>query len=214
MCLPDWVPAVGIHKKNFLVRKGQQAFTEGTPVTGIYFVYSGILKIHKKWGAQKELIIRFAKKGDIAGHLGLGRKTQYPVSATALEDTMVCYLSMDFFETTLRVNTDLTYTLMRFLADELQESHRGMRNLAHMSVRARVAQALLSLQDQFGRRDDGSIGITVSRQDLASFAGTTYETLFKILNELTVGGSVRLDGKNIFLLAEEKLGAIIQQDSQ
>src|SRR5690606_26370246 len=124
------------------------------------------------------------------------------------------YLNMDFFESTLRVNTGLTYTLMRFLADELQESHRGMRNLAHMSVRARVAQALISLKDQFGTQDDGSIGVTISRQDIASFAGTTYETLFKILSELTAGGSVRLDGKNIFLLDEEKLSTIIQQDSR
>ena len=212
-CLPHWIPAVSAYKKNYLIRKGQQVFTEGAPVTGIYFVYSGVLKVHKKWGKEKELIIRFAKQGDIAGHLGLGRKTQYPVSATALEDTMVCYLNMDFFESTLRVNTDLTYTLMRFLADELQGSHRGMRDLAHMSVRARVAQALLSLKDQFGTRPDGSIGLTISRQDIASFAGTTYETLFKVLNELVGDGYLFLDGKRITLRNEPELQKIVQMDS-
>lgn len=205
LCLPDWIPAVGIHRKNFLIKKGQKVFTEGKPVTGIYFVYSGAVKVHKKWGEEKELIIRFAGKGDIIGHLGLGKEARYPVSATAVEDTMVCYLNMDFFESTLRVNTDLTYALMRFLADELQESHRGMRNLAHMSVRGRIAQALVSLKDQFGTKDGGTIAVTVSRQDIASFAGTTYETLFKMLNELTVEGCIRLDGKNITILDEDKL---------
>lgn len=214
LCLPDWIPAVGIHRKNFLLKKGQRAFNEGEPVTGIYFVYSGTMKIHKKWGREKELIIRFAGKGDIVGHLGLGKEARYPVSATAVEETMVCYLGMDFFESTLRVNTNLTYTLMRFLADELQESHRGMRNLAHMSVRARIAQSLVSLKDQFGTKSDGAIAVTVSRQDIASFAGTTYETLFKMLNELTVEGCIRLDGKNITILDEGKLRTIIQKDSQ
>lgn len=214
LCLPDWIPAVGIHRKNFLFKKGQRVFNEGEPVMGIYFVYSGIMKIHKKWGQEKELIIRFAGRGDIVGHLGLGKETRYPVSATAVEDAMVCYLDMDFFESTLRVNTNLTYTLMRFLADELQESHRGMRNLAHMSVKARVAQSLVSLKSRFGTRKDGAIAVTVSRQDMASFAGTTYETLFKMLNELTVEGCIRLDGRNMTILDEDKLRAIIQQDSQ
>lgn len=214
LCLPDWVPAVGIHRKNFLLKKGQKAFSEDEPVTGIYFVYSGITKIHKKWGREKELIIRFAGKGDIMGHLGLGKEARYPVSATAVEDTKVCYLDMDFFESTLRVNSNLTYTLMRFLADELQESHRGMRNLAHMSVRARIAQALVSLKDQFGTKNNGTIAVTISRQDTASFAGTTYETLFKMLNELTIEGCIRLDRKDITILNEGKLHAIIQKDSR
>jgi len=214
LCLPDWIPAVEIYRKNFLIKKGQQAFNEGKPVTGIYFVYSGILKIHKKWGEEKELIIRFARGGDMIGHLGLGKEARYPVSATALEDTEVCYLDMDFFESTLRVNTNLTYALMRYLANELQESHHGMRNLAHMSVRARIAQALVSLKDQFGTKNDGAIAVTLSRQDIASFAGTTYETLFKMLNELASEGYIRLNGKNITILNEDKLRAVIQKDSQ
>lgn len=214
LCLPDWIPAVEIHRKNFLLKKGQRVFREGEPVTGIYFVYSGVAKIHKKWGLEKELIIRFAGAGDIMGHLGLGKEARYPVSATAVESTKVCYLDMDFFESTLRVNSNLTYTLMRFLADELQESHRGMRNLAHMSVKARTAQALVSLKKQFGTKPNGAIAAIISRQDIASFAGTTYETLFKMLNDLTVEGCIRLDGKSITILNEDKLRAIIQIDSQ
>lgn len=112
---------------------------------------------------------------------------------------------MDFFESTLRVNANLTYTLMRFLADELLNAHRSMRNLAHMPVKGRVAQALISLKDQFGVKPDGSIAASVSRQDIASFAGTTYETLFKMLNELSVDGCVKLNGKNLILSNEEQL---------
>ncbi len=214
LCLPDWIPAVGLHRKNFLVKKGQRVFQEGNPVSGIYFVYSGIMKIHKKWDQEKELIIRFARQGDMIGHLGLGKEARYPASATALETSIVCYLSIPFFESTLRVNTQLTYTLMRFLADELQESHRGMRDLAHMSVKARVAHALISLKEQFGVNEEGTINITLSRQDLASFAGTTYETLFKTLNEFTREGAVKLDGKNMTLTDEDKLRLIVQEDNR
>jgi CRP-like cAMP-binding protein len=67
---------------------------------------------------------------------------------------------------------------------DLQESENKMRNLAHMSVKGRVAQALILLEAQFGPTDDNLINIKLSRQDLASFTGTTYETVFQVINEL------------------------------
>ena len=70
-CLPEWIPAVGAHRKNLLFKKGELIFGEGEEVKGIYFVYSGTVKVHKKWGAEKELIIRFARAGSLFGHRGL-----------------------------------------------------------------------------------------------------------------------------------------------
>jgi CRP-like cAMP-binding protein len=174
-------------------------------VQGIYFVYDGTVKVHKKWGTEKELIIRFAQKGDIFGHRGLGHDPHYPISATAITPVEVCYVGLDFFQTSLKVNQDLMYGLLLFFADELQESERKMRNLAHMQVRGRVAQALLSLQQKFGVSPEGHIGITLSRQDLASFVGATYETVFRIINELAAGQLITVDGKNIILRDTQKL---------
>ena len=213
LCLPDWLPAIEVHRKNFRVKKGQSVFAESEPVTGIYFVFSGTIKVHKKWDAEKELIMRFAKQGEIVGHLGLGNDTVYPVSATALEPSVVCYLTLDFFETTLHVNSHLTYKLMRLFANELQESQRRMRDLAHMSVKGRIAQALISLKAQFGTEKNGFINIQLSRQDLASFAGTSYETLFKVTNELTNSGIIGLTGRNILIHDEQQLLNVVNQDN-
>ena len=43
-----------------------------------YFVYEGKVKVHKHWDEEKELIIRFAKEGDIFGHWGLGNDLIFP----------------------------------------------------------------------------------------------------------------------------------------
>ena len=63
-CLPEWLPVIESHRRNFFFKKGELIFAEGEEVKGIYFVYSGKVKVHKKWGAEKELILRFAQKGD------------------------------------------------------------------------------------------------------------------------------------------------------
>ena len=72
---------------------------------------------------------------------------------------------------------------MFFYATELKESERNMRNLAHIPVKGRIAQALLTLDEKFGCTD-GFIDITLSRQGLALFVGAMYETLFLLMNEL------------------------------
>jgi CRP-like cAMP-binding protein len=196
-CINQWRPAISANKKNFRVKRGEMIFNEGDVVKGVYFVYEGIVKVHKKWGAGKELIIRFASGGAILGHRGLGGNNVYPVSATALRDGIICYVDNDFFDSALKVNTGFIYNLMMFFASELQESERKMRNLAHMPVKGRVAQALISLQDQFGTGPDGSINIELSRQDLASYAGATYETVFRVLNELLKEKLIKTSGKKI-----------------
>ena len=212
-CLKQWHPAIAASKKNFKVKKGELIFNEGDAVTGVYFVYQGIVKVHKKWGADKELIIRFASNGAIFGHRGLGRNNLYPISATALEDGVICYVDIDFFESTLKVNADFTYNLMMFFASELLESEKKMRNLAHMSVKGRVAQALISLQSQFGTKEDGSINRELSRQDLASYAGATYETVFRVLTEMLKEGMIEARGKKIIVKSPEKLSALIAGQS-
>ena len=204
-CLPEWLPAIEGNKKTLSFKKGKEIFTEGEPVRGMYFIYSGTVKVHKKWGKEKELIIRFAKDGDIIGHRGLGEETIYPVSGTAIEATTVCFVDLDFFNATLRVNNEFTIRLLMFYADELQRSEKKMNHLAHMQVKGRIAYSLLALKNKFGVTTHGSIDIVLSRQDLASYAGTTYETVFRILNEFTQEGYISITNKHITILKEEQM---------
>ena len=205
LSLNDWLPAIAAHKQNVSVKKGHPIFQEGEPVKGIYFLYSGNVKVHKKWDNEKDLIIRFAKPGEILGPAGLGDDSHSLVSATALEPVVVCYIGMAFFESTLHVNNNLTYKLMRFMANELQESEKRVRNLVHMPVKGRIAQALINLKNQFGVNTDGSIGIELTRQDLSSYAGASYETLFKVMNEFADEKLVETNGKSIRIIDEMQL---------
>ena len=205
LCQKEWLPAVSAHRTNFKVAKGEMIFQEGDEVKGIYFLYEGTVKVHKRWGQEKELILRFAKKGAILGHRGLGKDLLYPVSGTAIEPTTVYFVPLNFFETTLRVNHQLLYELMQFFATELKESERNMRNLAHMPVKGRIGQALLTLEEKFGTEENCFINISISRQNLASFAGTTYETTFRILNELTEEQAINVAEKKIAILSSTAL---------
>lgn len=203
--LPEWAPAIESHRKTIVAKKGELIIKEGDPVTGVYFVTSGNVKVHKHWG-DKELILRFANAGAILGHRGISSKNSvYPISASALEKTSLCYVDIEFFKTTLKVNHDFAYSLLMFYADELQTSEKKMRELALMSVKSRLAVAILNLRNQFGLNQDGFLNLALSRQDLAAYTGATYETVFRTMNELLAEKLIQVKDKMIGILDEPGL---------
>ena len=207
--LAGWLPAIESHKTNLNFKKGQNIFSEGEHVKGIYFLYLGKAKVHKSWGPDKELILKFAKEGDMIGYRGLGNEKIYPVTATTLEPATVCFIDLSFFDETLKANYQFTYQLMQFYANELLEAENRMRNLALMEVKGRLAETLLLLKKSFGLAKDGSIDIALSRQDIASYTGTTYETLFRTMNELVKKKIIKVTGKKIMIANESKLNELV-----
>ena len=203
-CLPEWRELIAVKKKTMQVRKGKMLFREGDKVEGIFFVYSGAVKIHVPWADGREMIIRFARSGEILGHRGLG-DTVYPISATALEDTVACFVPNEFWESSLRANAGLTFALMQFYAAELQKAEKRMRDLNHMDVKGRIANALLEIEELFGRGEDGTIALNLTRQDISAYAGTTYETVFKFFNELIAEGVIVTSGKEIRIVDRQRL---------
>jgi len=110
------------------------------------------------------------------------------------------------------VNHTFLYELMLFYASELQESERHMRNLAHMSVKGRVANALLLLHGKFGFNTSGVLNMKISRNDLAAYTGTTYETVFRTLSELVQDRIISITDKEIAIISIEKLLRLAKED--
>ncbi|MDE3214283.1 MAG: Crp/Fnr family transcriptional regulator [Bacteroidota bacterium] len=208
-CLKDWLGALESHRESWVYKKGESVFEEGQPVRGIYFIYKGRVKVHKNWGDSKPWILHFAREGDMIGYRGLGPERIYPISATTLTEAHLCFIDTSFFESTLQVNHALTYSLMEFYASQLQAAEKRMANLVHMEVKGRVAETLLMLNAEFGQSGGGVINITLTKQDLASYAGTTYETFSRMLNELVKDQIVQVSGKTIEILSVPKLEKLL-----
>jgi CRP/FNR family transcriptional regulator len=200
--IPEWKEAIAVRKKTLFFKKGKKIFSEGDPVTGIFFMNEGFAKVYMQWGKVKELIVHFSGRGDVLGFRGMGSLT-YPISATAMQDVKVCYIPNDFLEATLKTNPSFTYKLMQVFASELHQTEKRMRDLVHLDVKSRIALALLQIAEIFGTDAKKYISVPIMRQDIASYAGTTYETVFKLMKELmrkkiisTAGKSIKINDRN------------------
>ncbi|CAG0979633.1 MAG: Crp/Fnr family transcriptional regulator [Bacteroidetes bacterium] len=195
---PEAVKIVEEKKTTLVCSKNQKIFHEDMPVNSISFIHSGIIKVYKTGINGKNHIIRFSKTGDILGHRGLNTK-YYPVSASTIEDSSICLFPKDFFITFLENNSRVAFKLLLFFSKELENSEIMQFNLAQMNVREKVAETLLYLNTTFGTDKNNRLNITLSRQDLSDYAGTTKEQVSKILSEFQSENLILLDKKDIII---------------
>lgn len=183
-------------KNMFTCRDGQQFILEGAPVSGLYFIYSGYVKVYKQTASNDSQIIRFLREGEIVGHRGFGTNYVYGISASALSDTVLCNFSSEVLIEMLHKAPPLMFDFMLFYADQLQKSEANAKRFAQMNVREKVINGLLFIHRKFGQ-SEGSINIVLSRKDIADFAGTTTDQVIRVISALKKEGLLMATGKKL-----------------
>ncbi len=186
--------------------KGQTIFFEGARPTGIYCIYSGKVKIYKIRGDGKIQIVRLAKKGDILGYRSLLSGEMYKSSAKVMEDTLVCYVPKQYLFHLLKGNSDFSMKMMELFARELMQAEEKITSMATKPVRERLAETLILLKDFYGlKADKETLDVNLTRDDLASIAGTSMETVVRLLSDFKAENVLALNNKEIKVLDSKKL---------
>jgi len=151
------------------------------------------------------------KDGDILGHSGLGGDNFYPVSATTIEESSICFVEQGMLFKLMKKNSMLSIRMMMFYANELKKTENRLRNMAVMTVRDRVAEALILIMDNFSKKNGlGTIlDINLSRKEIAEIAGTYPEQVSRYFSEFKDQGLIDLSGKTIVVKQPNLLISII-----
>lgn len=203
-CSKEWQDFVEFHKTEFEFDAGESIFKEGDKTKGLFIVNQGKVKVVTTDAEGKEVLIRLAADGHILGHRGFGGDLTYPISAICFVKTKVTFIPLNVFQVVAKSNVDFTYNLMMFYAEELRRSEEKIMQLP---VKNRVSKSILLNYQVFGydEDDDGRLSYTLSRKDIASKSGTTYETVIRVLSDLNKSGIIKIEGKAIRILNLEEL---------
>ena len=192
-------------KTSHIIKKGDIIFEEGENVNGIFCIKDGICKLTKLSPNGKDHIVKLVKKGELLGQRSLISDEPVNLSATALEDMQVCFIPkteiLGFFDK----NNQFSMNVMRSICGDLKEADDTMVNLAQKSVKERLAITLLYLQNTFGKNEDNSLKIQLSRDELASMIGTATESCIRLLSDFNKLELIELNGKKIILKNVGKL---------
>lgn len=183
--------------------RGQVVFYEGDLGGSLYVIVTGIVKIVMIAEDGREHILGLLHHGDFFGEVSLIDGEPRSATAVALENVSVVMISREDFVRLLRDNPDMSLKIMVTLCQRLRKTDKHVESLAFLSAPGRVAQALLNLAETHcpGQEKDMIIPHKITRQEFASIAGTSRETLTRVLMDFQEEGLITLE-KNMIKLHE------------
>lgn len=195
-------------KTSYTIKKGEPIFEEGEIVNGVFCVKDGVCKMTKLSDNGKDQIVKLAKPGELLGQRSMISDEAANLSAVALEDMEVCFIPKAEIMSFFNANNQFSMNMMKSVCFDLKESDDHMVNMAQKSVKQRLAETLLYLEENFGINEDQSLRLQLSREELAGMIGTATESCIRLLSEFNKTNLIELTGKKITLKNKPQLKRI------
>lgn len=185
--------------------KGDTIFEDGDSSKGVYFIKKGTTKLSKQGVYGKEQILRFIKEGDLIGYRSLLCGENFQAKGEAMTEVETLFLPSEFFLHLLEVYPKLSFAMMQKIAFELGESSNTVTFLAQKTVRERLAEILLLLEQKLGTDPEGFIKISLTREEIANIIGTATESAIRLISEFKQDELIEVEGRNIKIIHHDKL---------
>jgi CRP-like cAMP-binding protein len=191
-------------------RKGEYLFRENSRSRGIYVLRKGKVKIFQTNSEGKQSIVYIYGKGDFFGHRPILGDEAHPVSAVAMDNVVVSYISKDLFVQLLEKSSSLARKLLGNLSKEFSVWVNKMTFFSQYNLKKRVALSLLIFNRIYERGNTSmKTTISINRDDFASFVGTAKETVVRMLRQFKDEGIIRSKRTNIVILKPKSLVSTI-----
>jgi CRP/FNR family cyclic AMP-dependent transcriptional regulator len=173
--------------------EGHVLFRAGDIGDGCYQVQSGLLKVVVASQQGEERIISLLGPGAIVGELSLIDGRPRSASVVAIADCALSLVSRAKFQACIVSHPELNSYLVKTLARRLREADDALAATTFLSVKARLARALLNLAEYIGEDDGGGriqLRLKLSQGDLAAMAGVARENASRTVSEWRKRGVV------------------------
>jgi CRP/FNR family transcriptional regulator len=165
---------------------GQVLFHEGDPVTRVFTLTRGTLKLYNLLADGRRHVTGFVHPG---GFLGISMDEEHVFSAEALDDAQLCWFPRSRFDGFVDKHSPMERELYRIAAHELASAHQQMVLLGRKTATERLASFLVVLA---GRGASRFVRLPMSRSDIADYLGLTKETVSRVLSAFRRDRLIRL----------------------
>lgn len=183
-------------------------FVEGSFPNALYYVIKGKVKTYKTNEDAKDFIINLFKEGDFFGYTPLLTNQSNVESAMALEDTELAIIPKEDFFALVYNNRDVANRFIKMISQSLMNKKDHLMHLAYDTVRKRVADALLTLQDRYQKEGSSDFSMKISRENLANMVGTSKECVIRVLSEFKQDHIITTDLSEITIVNHDKLAQV------
>jgi len=185
-------------------KRGDIIFKQNAFSSNIIYLNKGLVKIHIE-GPQNDQIIKVVKAPSYLGIPTTLNERINHYSATALDQTCVCFIDIDVFKDFIYKSGEFAYELITELCkNELDSFHRCV-NRTQKHINGRIADALLFFKNTFKYNE---FILPFTRLEFGNFVDTSRESVSRILTDFKNDGIINLNGKKVEILNEKLLEKI------
>jgi CRP/FNR family transcriptional regulator len=215
-CMHDALDATELHRLDDVIHqwrrvaRGHPLFRAGDPFQSLYAIRAGSFKTVASHRPGREQVTDFYLPGETLGLDGIGTG-HHDSNAIALEDSAVCVIPFDAFQTLCADLRPLQHHMHRMLSAEIVRRSGLMLLLGSMSAEQRVATFLLGISVRLQARGYSPTEFTLrmTREEIGSYLGMQLATVSRMLSRFQQAGMVQVDGKHIMLTEPESLRSLL-----
>ena len=173
--------------------KGRHVFEQKQVAHSFFLLLDGHVRVVKVTPDGEQVIDRYISGGELFGIAQAICRTTYPANAIAAVDCVVLAWPDAIWQETVERYPSFATNTYKTIGSRLQDAQDRIVEMATERVEQRVANALLKLVNQTGKKTDEGILIDfpISRQDISEMTGTTLHTVSRLLSAWEQEGLVK-----------------------
>lgn len=190
------------------VKKGEVLLQEGDTVTSFFILNEGRLKLYNYTKDGKEQILNLLQDGDSFGELHLLKEKNFEGYAKAITDCNISMIDKEEFQALLYKNPRMSLKVLEVVGERLEHLEKLALILADKDGDVKLAYVLVDFAKKYGKEVGGKISIQlpITKEEMASYAGLTRETLSRKLKAFSEEGLIHMVGhKEIEILKLDTL---------
>lgn len=183
-------------------KKGAYLFKAGAKANKLFILCEGQIKLFKTNSEGKEQIIYIMSAGDFFGAFNLLKEDEFDMDAMALEDSEVSLLAKSEFDKIILTNPEITLKVFEKAYERITKAEALVERLSINNLDSKVAGLIVHLVKEFGveTKEGILIKLTISREEMGSYAGIARETMSRKLNYFQELGLIEVKNKKQILV--------------
>ena len=183
-------------------KKNQVVFIEEETGQYMYIVKFGEVKVVQTSSDGRENILAIHHSGETFGEMSMLDGKTTPATIVAMEDCRIITVSKSNFENVLMKNPKVIVSILHIICTKLRDSWKTIQALKYTDSETRLKHILLGLAQTDGIQEKEGIQINmkITHQDLAEMAGTSRETVSRLISRLQGQDLLRISSRKLLLV--------------
>jgi cAMP-binding proteins - catabolite gene activator and regulatory subunit of cAMP-dependent protein kinases len=194
------------HKEEQFFRKGEIINHEGEKISNFKYLKSGLVKLYRRTPSGDEQVITITRPFEFVSNMSIFSEERYQYSVSALEDSVVCMVNLDFIKELFLKNGGFAMGLLTKISRINDKIISQTLDIRQKNLIGRVAFVLLYFTNEIYK--SRVFDLPVSRKEIADYIGMSTANVIRTLSDFKKEGIIRVFGKTIEVVDVGKLEGI------